>query len=187
MPEFTESLLYPLTLTGKRNGRYKQVVGHVTVLDDPFTRSTLARKRWQRTKDGYAVTSGWVTGGRARRGLLHRVVFEHYYGPVPVGHEIDHIDRDKSNNLPWNLRAVTRSVNMANKGPDRDNTSGFKGVSWDRRRLLWVANVRVNGRKTYLGAFADKRQAARMVNAVYRECFPEVSIPNPEAELRSQL
>lgn len=46
--------------------------------------------------------------------LVHRLVYEAFKGEIPEGLEIDHIDRNKRNNNPDNLRVVTRSENMRN-------------------------------------------------------------------------
>jgi len=181
MPDEQTPAIYQLPLTGNRNGHYKQLIGYARVLDDDFTREILAKKTWH-LASGYPATNVRRPDGGYKRRFLHQLVHDHYKGPVPPGREIDHEDRNKLNAQPSNLRHQTRSVNAANKGPDRDNTSGYKGVSEDKKRGLWVANVRKNGTQMYLGSFADKHEAARHVNVAYREHFPEVAIPNPAAE-----
>ena len=45
---------------------------------------------------------------------IHRLVYEAFKGEIPEGMEIDHIDRNKRNNNPDNLRVVTRKENMNN-------------------------------------------------------------------------
>ena len=47
--------------------------------------------------------------------LVHRMVYEAFKGEIPEGLEIDHIDRNKRNNSPDNLRVVTRSENIGNR------------------------------------------------------------------------
>ena len=47
--------------------------------------------------------------------LVHRMVYEAFKGEIPEGLEIDHIDRNKHNNSPDNLRVVTRAENIANR------------------------------------------------------------------------
>jgi hypothetical protein len=73
--------------------------------------------------------------------------------------DIDHADGDPSNNAFRNLRVATRSENLANSRKRLDNTSGFKGVCWDRRRRLWQAKVSVSGRTITIGHFSSAEAA----------------------------
>lgn len=58
--------------------------------------------------------------------LLHRLVYEAYKGEIPEGMEIDHIDRNKRNNNPDNLRVVTRSENLLNRNTNTRSEFGKK-------------------------------------------------------------
>lgn len=49
--------------------------------------------------------TGYFTGGKAQK--FHRVHYEQTVGPIPPGFHIHHIDEDKLNNHPSNLRVVT--------------------------------------------------------------------------------
>lgn len=46
--------------------------------------------------------------------LIHRLVYESFYGNIPDGMEIDHIDTIRDNNTVENLRCVTHKENHAN-------------------------------------------------------------------------
>lgn len=59
--------------------------------------------------DGYLVVSI-----RGRQYLVHRLVAETFIGPIPEGHEIDHINRDRSDNSADNLRIVSHRENCYN-------------------------------------------------------------------------
>lgn len=97
--------------------------------------------------------------------------------------DVDHIDRDRSNNLRSNLRLATHSQNLANSGPRSTNKSGYKGVSWDKRRNLWEASITRNGRKIYIGSYADKVFAARAYDGVAKQLFGEFAYQNfPEGD-----
>ena len=58
-----------------------------------------------------------------RIALVHRLVYEAFKGEIPEGMEIDHIDRNRRNNNPDNLRVVTRAENMQNV--DKVDSSDF--------------------------------------------------------------
>jgi hypothetical protein len=53
---------------------------------------------------------------------------------------IDHIDGNKSNNHPSNLRAVTISDNCRNTTESSNNTTGKKGVAWHKQMRLWMVH-----------------------------------------------
>lgn len=79
--------------------------------------------------------------------------------PIPVGMEIDHINRDKHDNRASNLRLVTRNQNGANRGMLKNNSVGFKGVYRAGGRLR--AEIMICGVKHRLGYFANAGAAAR--------------------------
>lgn len=74
----------------------------------------------------------------------HRIIFIMEYGYNPEN-EIDHIDRDRTNNKLDNLREVTRSCNTKNRDIQTNNNSGVTGVYQDKRTLSWVAQIKVSG------------------------------------------
>lgn len=51
---------------------------------------------------------------RSRSYLAHRLVAETFLGEIPKGYQIDHIDRNRSNNAIENLRIVTSHENRIN-------------------------------------------------------------------------
>ena len=74
---------------------------------------------------------------------------------------VDHINRDPLDNRRANLRSATSSQNQWNKSMSRNNASGYRGVSWDKRKQKWVAQIAVNGHRRFLGYFADAIDAAK--------------------------
>lgn len=103
----------------------------------------------------------WYAVRQARKGegkgtiQLHRFLTD-----AGNGLYVDHRDRNGLNNLRSNLRVCTNQQNSTNTRP-RPGTSKFKGVSLDRRRGDWSAQVHVNGRKNHLGYFKSEEEAAR--------------------------
>mgnify|MGYP000341592864 CR=1 FL=1 len=86
----------------------------------------------------------------------HRVVFFLHHGYWPA--EVDHKDRDKLNNCPINLLDSTRSDNCLNRGLFSNNTSGVKGVVYDKSRSKWRALLTVNG--TRMQEYFDDKESA---------------------------
>lgn len=75
------------------------------------------------------------------------------------GTTVDHIDGNPAHNCKSNLRICTQQQNSMNREKGRDNTSGFKGVSWNRYHSRWASNIKANGRRIFLGYFDDKVDA----------------------------
>lgn len=81
---------------------------------------------------------------------------------------IDHIDRNSLNNQRSNLRSVTNKQNCENQSLDKRNTSGYRGVSWDKNSHKWSAYIRHNYKLIYLGRYTsiedaiDARKIAEM-------------------------
>jgi hypothetical protein len=77
---------------------------------------------------------------------------------------LDHINRDVSDNRLENLREATQAENAYNSKLRVDNTSGVKGVTWDKAKRKWVARVYANARVINLGRFATFDEAVNIVN-----------------------
>lgn len=93
----------------------------------------------------------------------HIIAFALYNQRWPT-HQVDHRDEDKSNNRSDNLREATHAQNQQNRSLGITNTSGFKGVTWNKRKSKWQAQIRIDGKQTGLGYFHDKLEAARAYN-----------------------
>jgi hypothetical protein len=78
---------------------------------------------------------------------------------TPKGMDTDHIDGDSLNNQRKNLRICTRSQNAFNKTKQKNNTSGFKGVSWCERDKMWRAQIDANKKVYRLGDFLTAEEA----------------------------
>lgn len=93
---------------------------------------------------------------------LHRVAFLYMTGTFPAG-EVDHINGIRSDNRWSNLRVVSKSENMRNRGMNHNNTSGVPGVTWFDECERWRARINVNGERVCLGLFKtfDEAVAAR--------------------------
>lgn len=91
---------------------------------------------------------------------------------------VDHIDGNGLNNAKSNLRLCTKAQNGMNRGPQRDNSSGYKGVGWDRSRHKWRAQITVNGKNTFIGRYNTKEKAARAYDKKAKELYGEFAYTN---------
>lgn len=82
----------------------------------------------------------------------HRLAWLYMTGNWPKV-EIDHRDMNKANNKFDNLREATLSQNAINKCIQKNNTSGFKGIYWDKSRKKFAAQIKINGKHIHLGRF----------------------------------
>lgn len=96
----------------------------------------------------------------------HRLIFLFYHGYLPQ--YIDHIDGNPQNNKIENLRQATHQQNLCNTKLRKDNTSGYKGVSFKKDLNKWIAQSGLNGKNHYLGVFVNKEDAISAAKA-FRE------------------
>jgi hypothetical protein len=138
-------------------------------------------------KDGklYWKRSGKVAGSTDSSGhrqvkikgvtyQLHRIVWLWWYGDgsLPMC-QLDHIDRDRSNNRIENLRLAARndSDNQQNTSLRKDNTSGIKGVSWIARIRKWEVQIQTDKKKKYVGVYENLLDAVAARLAAEKELF----------------
>jgi len=95
----------------------------------------------------------------------HRIVYMLANGIDPSDFEVDHIDGNATNNDPKNLRLANHIENGHNRSKNRNNKSGYKGVSWYKNLRKWVAEIMVDGKRKRLGCFDELADAAN----AYRE------------------
>lgn len=110
-----------------------------------------------------------------RRYQAHRLAWFHFYGTWPIG-QIDHIDRNRTNNRINNLRDVGSVENSHNHSKAVTNWSGFTGVSWHKKNCCWVAGIRADGHKHHLGSFKTRELAAaayQKAKLIYHPTAPQ--------------
>lgn len=90
----------------------------------------------------------------------HRVIWVYFYGAIPDGMVIDHIDHNTLNNKIENLRCVTHYENSKNRRMSPRNKSGVTGVHWHKEANKWCAQITspIEG-KIILGRFDELFEA----------------------------
>lgn len=106
----------------------------------------------------------------------HRLVWLYVYGVWPSG-MIDHIDGNPANNAIANLRDCTMTENLGNSKKRKNNTSGFKGVTYsiDRkhRHKPWRVALKVAGKRIRTGGFTTPEEAHEKYKELALEHFGE--------------
>jgi len=88
--------------------------------------------------------------------LVHRIIWMLHNDTYPD--QIDHIDRNRKNNLIENLRAADNTLNQHNASMRKDNSSGVTGVNYKNGR--YQARIQGNGVRIQLGTFDTLVEAA---------------------------
>lgn len=106
--------------------------------------------------------NGYKTGSLNNKDYYsHRVVWTYVFGFIPNGYDIDHINRDRSDNRICNLRLASRSSNNANRIGKEGSTSKFLGVSWSNRYKKWISQITKDYKNTLIGRFHSEVDAAK--------------------------
>lgn len=101
---------------------------------------------------------------------VHRLAWIYMTGKWPKD-QIDHIDGQKFNNSWSNLREATNKQNNENQSLTKNNTSGFRGVSWYKKINKWSAKITHHGKSIYIGLFVTAEDAGKAAADKRAELF----------------
>jgi hypothetical protein len=143
-------------------------LGFALVDDEDY--ELVSRYSWSLAVRG-AISYAQGPIGRGRSVYMHRLLLSLQLGDRRV---VDHRNGDGLDNRRANLRAITTAENMRNRRPRlrQVGSSAFRGVSWFPLRDKWRATATVNGKQRSLGYFHDELEAARAVEAFWRDFEP---------------
>jgi hypothetical protein len=105
---------------------------------------------------------------------LHRVIGQR----IGLIGQIDHKDRNGLNNQRSNLRRATQSQNQMNAGLRSTNTSGYKGVYFNKNKQAWAASIKYDGQKSHLGYFDTAIKAAQAYDRAAMRLHGEFAVLN---------
>ena len=137
---------------------YNDNTGQLTWKERPRTHfnTNNAHKRFNNTLSGKIVGTThkgrmivrFTSQGKALNYPIGRLIFKRV---------IDHIDGNPFNNAWDNLRDISIGDNVANMHSVK--RKGLQGVCYDKSRGKWLANIRIRGKKIYLGRFETEQEA----------------------------
>lgn len=143
----------PSTETLRRDFNYDPETGALTHARQKRGRGRVGETAVSINKKGYAVVSV-----NSVRYYAHRVIWKIMTGGDPAS-EVDHRAGDRADNRWARLREATSAANSQNAAKPSTNTSGFKGVSRDKKTGRWAARAHIGGKYKALGRAATPEAA----------------------------
>lgn len=110
--------------------------------------------------------AGWVTrkgylrvGIDGREYMAHRLVWLYVHGAFPA-EQTDHINGNRTDNRPCNLREVSPALNSQNlRAAKSNNKCGLLGVTPAGKRFRAIIRKEHKGKTVCIGSFATKEEA----------------------------
>lgn len=134
--------------------------GKFAIVDDEDYEQLIAMGKWQYAKVGYAKRD--IGGSKNKKGVyMHRFILGLSPGDGLIA---DHINRNKLDNRKVNLRICKQHQNSANSALNKNNTSGFNGVTFDKRKNKWMAKIQVRRKYLFCGYAETAAEAALKYN-----------------------
>jgi hypothetical protein len=124
--------------------------------------------------NGYAIRLIWNHKSKKIEHIyMHRVILN-----TGIGMDTDHLNHNGLDNRKANLRVATRSQNQANRVISKNNTSGYKGVIWNKQKNKWQAQIKINRKLKVLGFYQSSKNAALAYNIATVGYFGKFSKTN---------
>lgn len=92
----------------------------------------------------------------------HRLAWFYVHGEWPTSF-IDHINMNTQDNRISNLREASPSENLMNRGVNKNNSCGVKGVNWNQFHKKYEAKIMSKGKLHRLGFFNEINDAENAV------------------------
>jgi hypothetical protein len=144
----------------------------VTLVDDKWY-PHLSQFTWQARYD--RTTGKYYAARQVDRKFIymHREILN-----APDGLHVDHVNGDTLNNQEENLRLATSAENAWNRDKYKNNTTGFKGVTYDKERGKFRAQITVHRKAKNLGRYDTPIEAAHVYDRAAREYHEKYGCTN---------
>ena len=109
--------------------------------------------------------------GKGKNFRVHRLVAEAFIPNLDNKSCVDHIENNRINNHVNNLRWCSLQENNRNRSMNKNNTSGIKGVCWDKEKEKWKVHIMINGKNVHICYFNTLEEAQSARQSVAAENF----------------
>lgn len=115
----------------------------------------------------------WIVAIDGNYYTAQRIIYSIYHGVDPGDCLVDHINRNKYDNRIENLRLVNHQKNAINCNIFAHNTTGIRGVSYNKRDKVYYAQIKINQKIKHLGSFKTIEEAAKVRKEAELKFFGE--------------
>jgi len=153
--------------------------GKKAIVDDKDY-SYLSKHKWcvdKIRKNLYAIRVE-----KKKKIYMHREIMKKFF--TDDRKYVDHINNDGLDNRKINLRICNNNENMANSWK-KHNTSGLRGVVWDKARKKWISQIVHNYQHIFIGRFNDKEEAGKAYDEKALQFFGKFALLNFPEEVKS--
>ena len=103
-----------------------------------------------------------------------RIIFAIYNNTIDFqDKQVDHIDGNVLNNSPQNLRLVTASQNQFNRKKQKNNSTGYKNISFSKKLNKYRCAMQIDGKDIYIGLFNTIEEAIKTRDLKFKELTGE--------------
>jgi hypothetical protein len=159
---------------------YSKIYGSHVVYYDDIDHELVSGYHWMisKGKKGVFYARGYIgkkSGGNGvhDKARMHRLIMN-----CPEDLQIDHIDGNGLNNQRVNLRVAKNAQNCRNQRAHSDSLTGYKGITFVKKKKLYFARIRVNNKLISLGRSKDLKKAVIRYNEAATKYFGEFAFLN---------
>ena len=131
-----------------------KISGYDVIIDDDDFEKVISAGKWHKKNENGKIYFVHTISKSFKMLYLHRLIC-----PPEKGLFVDHINGNTLDNRKCNLRVCTHAENMKNQKRNSLNTSGYKGVSFNRQYQKWKASITTDGVRYFLGYFPNPETA----------------------------
>lgn len=158
----------------------------VAIIDNEDAK-LISKHKWHCTTKGYAARRRRKNEGDGAYLIpMHRFILESHNVDLD-GLVTDHINGNKLDNRKCNLRAVDNAANVQASKQYRNNSTGYRGVSYNKEKSLYEANIKTGKNRIKIGYYRDIKLAARAYDYYARKEFGNHATLNFPNEVVSEL